>query len=199
MTPKARQRHLVALKKVLTDAGFRQDNYGNFKYPEVNSFRFKFKSNNLRIERALAGQWRALESKVWSQLTLDYFTKAVESMKKRVLREILPKETEEVIDIKQESTVRRISKNSDGVPLAPSLSDPVKAAQINTVLEKRNHQDYQCYMILMEMRDAGLLFSGRDVPADMMDAADLGHRARTAISNRIDLNDKFMRLMAGVE
>jgi hypothetical protein len=127
-------------------------------------------------------------------------------MKKRVFKEILPAEIKELsdknqaeYDTKKESTVKKVSKNSKGIPLAPSLSDPVKAAQISTVLDKRNHQDYQCYMILLEMRDAGLLFHAKDVPADMADAADLGHSARTAISNRIDLNDKFMRLMAGAE
>lgn len=185
MTPNQRQRHLVALKKVLTDAGFRQDSYGNFKYPECTSYRFKFKKVNYRIESHMPGRWVNIESKVWSQIDIDYFVKCVASIKKRVLRDLGPK---------------KVTKTSKGVPLAPALDNPAKVKQMETILEKRNHQDYQCYMILQEMRDAGLLMSTREpIPADMQDAADISLRAQTAISNRVDLNDKFMRLMAGVE
>lgn len=190
MTPKARKKHLVALKQILTNAGFKQDAYGNFKYPDVDVFRVKFKANNLRVEKKMMGKWLSLESKVWSQLSLDYFTKAVESVKKRVIKELGGKPIE----------TKKVTKTTEGVPLCPALSNPAKVKQMETVLEKRNHQDYQCYMILQEMMDIGMIMQvGPDAPADMQDMAGLYERAQTAISNRISINDKFMRLMAGAE
>ena len=195
MTPKARQRHLVALKKVLTDAGFKQDAYGNFKYPGVDTFRIKFKSNNLRVEEKLLDRWIALESKVWSQLTIEYFTDALEFRKKRILKKLGP--------VNEPS---RATKNSKGVLLTHSLEGPIKAKQMEAIIEKRNHQDYQCYLLVQEMLDLGMIPKvNKDWPANMQDmadiyekaTADIYERATTAVKNRIDLNDKFLRLLSG--
>lgn len=89
---------------------------------------------------------------------------------------------------------------SDQVSFAPALEDPIQAEKIMRVIEKRNFQDYQCYLILKEMQDKGLLMTTEYLtPPDMSDAAELGDRAMEALKERIDLNDQFLKMMAGGE
>lgn len=68
------------------------------------------------------------------------------------------------------------------VPVCPGMDDPECRAKAEDALDRRNHVDYKCYLMLREMVE------GKKIPRD--DAADL-------IKERDDVNDEFLKAVAG--
>lgn len=85
MTPKGRKKHLKVLKETLRDEGYREDSWGNFKPPNSDNYRFKFKKVNLRIEWKIVrtGEWSKMTSFVWSRTTPERIKELADHINKR--------------------------------------------------------------------------------------------------------------------
>ena len=80
MTPAARQRHIQALKDILQKHGFEEDRWGNYIHPGEPLERFKFKKNNLRLERKFQGRWASGGfSHTMSKIDLDQFDRYIQA------------------------------------------------------------------------------------------------------------------------
>ena len=85
---------------------------------------------------------------------------------------------------------------ADSIKLFPNMpKDEATQKVLMKTLEDRDQQDYQCYLILKDVLAEGHLDD--IVDEDDNDDDELYIRAQEAISKRIDLNDKFLRMMAG--
>jgi len=88
------------------------------------------------------------------------------------------------------------TKRVEFMPNMPKDEEGQKA--IMKILEARDQQDYQCYLILQDLLVLGAIPNiPENGPADMQDLAGLHERATDAVDKRVELNDKFLKMMAG--
>jgi ribosomal protein S17 len=84
-TPKTRKAHLDNLIQLLVENGLVMDRWNNWKLPDYDKYRIKFKKVNIRVERKSSqGDWVSTGfSHVISQLSPNVLLQVIKEVKRR--------------------------------------------------------------------------------------------------------------------